>query len=160
MITKIVNELKLDLNDEVNLEQVLEKIKELITDKTPETSLRQQIEEKSKEINNLKKQNKENYLSKETAKRRTKKLLKVSGIENSIYQKKLAQISSFHELEAFSQEVIKKEFGKIRNQKKEVENLNIILWVLFASSILIIILLIIKIKRSKLPGQKKITKAK
>ncbi|CAI2186303.1 2577_t:CDS:2 [Funneliformis geosporum] len=60
IIAKINSELKLDLGKEVNLEQTIEKIKELIINKSPDNSqetnldsLRQQVAEKDEEIKQL-----------------------------------------------------------------------------------------------------------
>ncbi|CAG8461057.1 16961_t:CDS:10 [Gigaspora margarita] len=132
IITKIISELKLSLNNETNLESVLDKIKELIVNKTPDTSqeteisLRQQLAEKDREIKELRKQNKENYIPPETIKQRARQTFKELGIENSVYQEKLSQITSLLELESFYQEVIKKEIGEIRGRGNKIEKLNVI----------------------------------
>jgi len=158
--------LKLGLNNETDLEKVLDEIKELIVNKVPDNSqetadLRQQIAEKDEEIKKLREQNKEDYPPKEIIEKKAKIMFELLNIKNSsVYQKELAHITSPQQLEKFWQEVTKKEFSKIRKQESEVKKLNIILWVLFISSTLTTILLTIKIKRSKLSSQKKITKAK
>src|SRR5207253_5645889 len=106
IITKIISELKLGLNNETSLEQVLDKIKELIVNKTPDASqetalanLRQQIAEKDKEIKELKNEKKENYVPQEIIKKGTENLFKELNINDPFHHKKLTQISSPRELE-------------------------------------------------------------
>ena len=93
------------------------KIKELIANKAPDTnqettltSLRQQIAEKDREIKELKK---EDYVSQETIKKGAENLFKELNINSSVYQRKLAQISSPQELENLRQEVIKKGISEL-----------------------------------------------
>ncbi|CAG8702803.1 14617_t:CDS:2, partial [Ambispora leptoticha] len=125
IITKIISELKLGLDKEANLEQVLDKVKELIINKNPETILHQQIAEKDKEIKKLREQNEKNYLP--ITRKQVEKKIKSLGIKSSIYEKKMLQLTSPQELENFYQEVINKEISKSREQERKVNNLNIVL---------------------------------
>ncbi|CFW92768.1 protein of unknown function [endosymbiont DhMRE of Dentiscutata heterogama] len=156
IIAQIIRELRLDLNQEASLEQVLDKIKKLITNK-PDTNqettlvdLRQKITEQEKEIKKLREQNKENYSP--ITKEQIKKHFKSLGISNSVYQSQLDQIVSSQELANFHQQVIKEEMGQIRKQKNNADQLNIVLAILFVSSLLATTFLSIKLKKRKLLG--------
>ncbi|MEG7978539.1 MAG: hypothetical protein NY202_01080 [Mollicutes bacterium UO1] len=75
-------------------------------------------------------------------------------IEKDKIIKELRNITSFHELESFRQEVIKKEIGKEKEQRNKTENLNILLFVLVISSLLTIVFLIIKMNKDKMENKK------
>ncbi len=99
-------------------------------------------------------------MPKETIEEQVKKNLKQLGIKSSTYQNKITKFTSFQELERYRQEAIKEVIGQEKEKRNDAEKLNIVLWILVISSLLTIIFLIVKIRRSSLPTKTKKLKEK